>query len=317
MKLNISAKTTFLVAGALLFAAPAAHAEAGQTMREMLIDPLFWGFGIAVAFLLMALYALNKALNTVRQVTMAKLQGDTAKEGVAAAPAEAGKSIIDVLTDANPIEREADILLDHEYDGIHELDNNLPPWWIWGFYASIAYAVIYMFFFITGDSLNTAKEYENEMAAAKEQVDAYLASQPSSIDENTVVVLNDASALSAGAKIFKENCVACHLADGGGSVGPNLTDEYWIHGGGITNVFTTIKYGVVTKGMIAWKDQLKPEQIQQVASYVLSLQGTTPAAPKPAEGDLWQEAPAAPAEVAPSDTTQTVTEEIPTTAANN
>ena len=317
MKLNISAKTTFLVAGALLFAAPAAHAEAGQTMREMLIDPLFWGFGIAVAFLLMALYALNKALNTVRQVTMAKLQGDTAKEGVAAAPVEAGKSIIDVLTDAKPIEREADILLDHEYDGIHELDNNLPPWWIWGFYASIAYAVIYMFFFITGDSLNTAKEYENEMAAAKEQVDAYLASQPSSIDENTVVVLNDASALSAGAKIFKENCVACHLADGGGSVGPNLTDEYWIHGGGITNVFTTIKYGVVTKGMIAWKDQLKPEQIQQVASYVLSLQGTTPAAPKPAEGDLWQEAPAAPAEVAPSDTTQTVTEEIPTTAASN
>jgi len=318
MKSNIPVKTISLAAGALLFATPAAHAESGQTMRELINDPLAWGFAFAVVFLLISLYALNKALNTVRQVTMAKLQSDKVFEGAAVTPIVEGKSIMDVLTDAKPVEREADILLDHDYDGIHELDNNLPPWWVWGFYGSIAYAVIYMIFFITGDSLNSAKEFENEMAAAQVEVDAYLATAASSVDENTVVLLADASALAAGAKIFESNCVACHLADGGGSVGPNLTDEYWIHGGGITNVFTTVKYGVPTKGMIAWKDQLNPVQMQQVASYVLSLQGTTPAVGKAPEGEIWKEeaAPAtAPADTTQTDTTQTVTPQTQTTTA--
>lgn len=315
MKLNITTKTTILSAAALLAATPAARAEAGQTMREMLNDPMAWGFGVAVVFLLIALYALNKALNTVRQVTMAKLQGDAAKEGVAAKPVAEGKSIMDVLTDAKPVEREADILLDHDYDGIHELDNNLPPWWIWGFYATIVYAVIYLFVYISSDALNTNAEFEKEMATAKAEVDAYLATLAESVDENSVVELTDATALAAGAKIFAGNCVACHMPDGGGSVGPNLTDEYWIHGGGIANVFTTIKYGVESKGMQAWKGQLTALQMQQVASYVLSLQGSTPAAPKAPEGDIWK-GDAAPADATtPTDTTQTITEETQATTA--
>jgi cytochrome c oxidase cbb3-type subunit 3 len=173
-----------------------------------------------------------------------------------------------------------------------------------------------MFIHVTSDKLNTAAEFEKEMATAKSEVDAYLATSASAVDENTVVALTDGPALDAGAKIFATNCAACHLADGGGSVGPNLTDEYWIHGGGITNVFTTVKYGVPAKGMIAWKDQLSPVQIQQVASYILTLKGTTPATPKAPEGDLWKgDATPTDGTTAPADTTQPVATETPTTPA--
>ncbi len=307
MKLNNITKSTFIAA--FVLAAPAAHAqEAGAGMREMLNAPLFWGFSIAVIFLLIALFALNKALNTVRAVTVQRMTQADAKESAEAATAKEteGSSIMQALTDATPVEQEAEIMLDHDYDGIHELDNNLPPWWIWGFYATIGYAAIYLIVFITGDALNTSVEYENEMAAAQEKVEAYLATAANSVDESNVVALTEGSALDAGAKIFAENCAACHLADGGGSVGPNLTDEYWIHGGGITNVFTTIKYGVPEKGMISWKEQLSPSKMQQVASYILTLQGTTPANPKAPEGEIWVEEPA---EEAPAEETETQTEE--------
>jgi cytochrome c oxidase cbb3-type subunit 3 len=290
MKLN-RIKTTALFA-ALCIAIPAAHAQdaIGAGMRELLNDPIFWGFSIAVIFLLIALFALNKALNTVREVTMQRMMQAEAKEDAAqTAAVEEDKGIMHVLTDATPVEREAEIMLDHDYDGIHELDNNLPPWWVWGFYATIGYAAIYLIIFITGDALNTSVEYENEMVAAQEKVEAYLATAANAVDESNVVALSESSALDAGAKIYAENCAACHLADGGGSVGPNLTDEYWIHGGGITNVFSTIKYGVPEKGMIAWKEQLSPVKMQQVASYILTLQGTTPANPKDPEGEIWVE----------------------------
>jgi cytochrome c oxidase cbb3-type subunit 3 len=128
-----------------------------------------------------------------------------------------------------------------------------------------------------------------------------LASEANNVDENSVVALDDASALADGKKTFDANCASCHLADGGGSVGPNLTDAYWIHGGGIKNVFTTIKYGVLDKGMISWQETLSPVQMQNVASYILTLQGTTPATPKAPQGTLYD--PAAEAAVATGDTT--------------
>ncbi len=308
MKLNNTSKSIF---AALVLAAPAAHAqEAGAGMREMLNDPLVWGFGVAVFFLLIALVALNKALNTVRDVTLKSIAKSDTESAKAIAEATESKGIMHTLTDATPVEREAEIMLDHDYDGIHELDNNLPPWWVWGFYATIAYAIVYMAIFINGDALNTSSEYENEMAVAKEKVEAYLATAANAVDESNVVAFTDGAALDAGAKIFATNCAACHLADGGGSVGPNLTDEYWVHGGGIVNVFTTIKYGVPEKGMISWKEQLSPVQMQQVASYVLSLQGTTPATPKAPEGEIWVEEAAAPDDAANTDSTEAEAEEI-------
>ncbi|GAB1857117.1 cbb3-type cytochrome c oxidase N-terminal domain-containing protein [Flavobacteriaceae bacterium MHTCC 0001] len=187
-----------------------------------------------------------------------------------------------------PIEEEDDIILDHNYDGIKELDNSLPPWWLYGFYISIVFAAIYLVRFHIFDGKTQIDELEVELAEAKTAVEAYKKIAKDLVDVNTVVMLTDADDLSTGKSIFETNCVACHMADGGGGIGPNLTDKNWILGGGIKNVFHTISEGGRSgKGMIPWKAQLKPSQIAKVASYVLTLQGTTPANPKAPEGDIW------------------------------
>ncbi len=192
---------------------------------------------------------------------------------------------------AVPIEKERDLLLDHNYDGIQELDNSLPPWWKYGFYLTIIVAFVYIYrFHVSGDGLTQEEEYVAEMQKGEEDKAAYLANAGNNVDENTVTLLADAAAIGEGKELFSKNCVACHLADGGGSVGPNLTDEYWLHGGGIKDVFKTIKYGWQEKGMKSWKDDFSPKQIQELASYVKSLKGTKPAAPKAAQGELYIEA---------------------------
>jgi cytochrome c oxidase cbb3-type subunit 3 len=198
------------------------------------------------------------------------------------------KNIMKRLTKSRSIEREQEIVLDHNYDGIRELDNVLPPWWVYLFYATIIFAVVYLVrFHIIGD-YDQALEYEQEVAAAQIAIEEYKKNAKDLVDVNTVEVLTDAADLSAGEKIFQTNCVACHMADGGGGIGPNLTDEYWILGGGIKNVFNTISEGGRDgKGMVSWKQTLKPVEIAQVASYILTLGGTTPANPKAPEGDIW------------------------------
>jgi len=194
-----------------------------------------------------------------------------------------------ILTRSTPIEKETDILLDHDYDGIRELDSRVPPWYTWLFYGTIIFGIYYM---LNYHVFHTGKlqyeEYEEEVRLASIQKTELIKSG-AFISEETVTQLTDAASLSAGKDIFKTNCIACHLEDGGGLVGPNLTDEYWIHGGGIKNVFRTIRDGVPAKGMIRWETQLSPKQIQEVASYVLSLQGTTPAVPKAPQGEKWVE----------------------------
>jgi cytochrome c oxidase cbb3-type subunit 3 len=192
------------------------------------------------------------------------------------------------LVGAKPIQEEHEIILDHNYDGIKELDNNLPPWWIWGFYASIVFAVIYLVRYHVFNGENQYDELETEYAEAQIAIEAYKKTAKDLVDFNTVELLTEASDLNAGKKIFSENCVACHKADGGGGIGPNLTDRHWILGGGIKNVFKTVSEGGRDgKGMVAWKTLLKPAEIAQVSSYVLQFEGTTPAEPKVAEGDIW------------------------------
>ncbi len=194
-----------------------------------------------------------------------------------------------MLTKSTPIEREQEILFDHEYDGIKELDSKIPPWFTWLFYITIFFGIYYMLHyhvFNTGQLM--AEEYTEEMNIAAAEKEALMESG-AFVNEETVTLLTEEPALLSGKAIYDANCVACHANDGGGIVGPNLTDEYWIHGGGIKNVFKIIKYGVVEKGMISWQTQLNPNQMQEVASYVLSMQGTTPAAPKPPEGEIWME----------------------------
>ncbi len=193
------------------------------------------------------------------------------------------------FTRAIPLEKEADMLLDHDYDGIKELDNALPPWWKYGFYITIVVALFYIFKFeVWHTGMNPTQEYAEEMSAAKIQTDAYLASAKENVDENSVVQL-DAAGAAAGKEIFTKTCVACHLAEGQGSVGPNLTDEYWIHGGSIKDIFKTIKYGFPDKGMQSWQTTYSPVQMQQLATYIRTLKGTNPPNPKAPQGDLYKE----------------------------
>ena len=188
-----------------------------------------------------------------------------------------------------PIAEEKDIMLDHSYDGIVELDNFMPPWLKYVFYLSIAFAVIYVGnYLVLGIGKTQIEEYEEELRLASIQKEQFQALALGSIDETNVLFDNSAPSIKIGQTIYENNCVACHATDGGGGVGPNLTDNYWIHGGSIQDVFKVIKYGVAEKGMIPWQDQLSPEEMQQVSSYVLTFVGTTPANPKEAQGDLYE-----------------------------
>jgi len=193
------------------------------------------------------------------------------------------------LTRSVPVEQEEDILLDHDYDGIKELDNRIPPWYTYLFYVTIVFAIGYMLYYhVLSSDRSMYDEYKEEMQAAQMQREE-LENSGTFINAENVKLLTAPADLSAGKTIFDANCVACHRPDAGGLVGPNLTDDYWIHGGGIKNVFHIITEGVPQKGMISWKSQLTQKQIQEVASFVLSLKGTNPANPKPRQGDLWKE----------------------------
>lgn len=260
-----------------------------------------------------------------------------------------------------------DELLNHEYDGIQEYDNDLPGWWKNLFYITITLGVVYMLWFHVfgiGDSskveymkeinpdytpefaeasgglmssyhspflsreenltprvraelqrLSDASFEENLMramakadAAQTEKLksafpDVYQrfvaggvpagAGGSTAAPEPTIEKpLTDAGALADGKKTFETQCATCHGKLGEGGIGPNMTDEYWIHGGTIANVIHTIRKGVPAKGMIAWEKTLTPDQVNAVASFILvKLQGTTPPNAKPPQGE--KAAPAA------------------------
>lgn len=182
----------------------------------------------------------------------------------------------------------------HDYDGIHELDNRMPPWLAFLFQGTIVFAVIYLIIYhLTGIGDLPMAELEKETQIVEAKKTAFLEKAAAKINENSVTLLTDAKTIEEGKAIFTANCAACHAADGGGTVGPNLTDEYWLHGGGIKNVFKTIKYGVPEKGMISWEKQLNPLKMQQVSSYIVSLKGSKPATPKAPQGEIYKEEAAA------------------------
>ena len=253
-------------------------------------QPMVLLFLVLVLLILIAIEAIVSALDNLLYQTL----DEAGKARYLSQKSKPSKLIAWVknqyqkLLDSKPIEEEHEIILDHNYDGIRELDNNLPPWWLYGFYATIIFGFVYMAKYHVFNGSNQFEELEADYAAANLAIEEYRKTAKDLVDFNTVELLTDASDLSQGKKIFTENCVACHKADGGGGIGPNLTDEYWILGGGIKNVFKTVSEGGRDgKGMIAWKQSLKPSQIAQVSSYVLQFQGTTPAEPKVSEGDLW------------------------------
>lgn len=203
---------------------------------------------------------------------------------------EKWKKFLSKLHKLEPIEAEGDMDTGHNYDGIRELDNPPPPWWIWAFVASFIFAVGYMYRYHIAETAPLQIE-ELEIAMAKGEADkkAYLATAKNAIDETNVVML-ESSDISVGAGIFAKNCVACHGANGeGNAVGPNLTDEFWVHEGGMVNIFKSVKYGWPEKGMKSWQDDLSSYEMAQVSSYINSLLGSNPANAKEAQGEIWKE----------------------------
>jgi cytochrome c oxidase cbb3-type subunit III len=174
------------------------------------------------------------------------------------------------------------LLLDHEADGIRELDNKLPRWWVWLFYCTILFAVVYMGYYHVlraGDLMDA--QYKKEMTVGNAIKGAAMARFEGDIA--TLEPSKNPEALASGKKTFGILCAPCHRPDAGGLVGPNLTDDYWIHGDKFADNVKTIWNGVPEKGMITWKNMLKPNEVYDVASYIYTLRGTRPPNPKPPE----------------------------------
>jgi cytochrome c oxidase cbb3-type subunit 3 len=252
--------------------------------------PMVSIFLFVLLFLLIAIEITLKAVHTITYQLLSdeKKAKLVEEDSLGLKDKQWYKGLMQSLTKSVPIENEKQLLMDHDYDGIKELDNNLPPWWVYLFYACIVFSVIYLVRYEIMGAPDQDAELKNEMALAKIEVAEYMKTAPDLMDEKTVTLLSDPADLTAGKAIFETNCAACHRADGGGQIGPNLTDDNWILGGGIKKIFHTITSGGRDgKGMIAWKGTLKPKEIQAVASYIISLKGSNPKDPKAPEGDVW------------------------------
>ncbi len=268
-------KTAAIIAAFIMLSSFNLFAQGAETTGFVLDSSLEMLLISINGFLLLVIIILLVNVKKITAALKAGAQEEVSEEDVFSSMG---------LTDAVPIEKESEILLDHDYDGIHELDNNLPPWWLWGFYITIFFAIVYMWYYFDAEHrLVGENEFVAEMQVAQQEADA----RGASVDESTVSLLTAEADLAAGNEIFQTNCAVCHTPTGAGLVGPNLTDEFWIHGGGIKNVFRTIKVGVPEKGMISWESQLSPKDMQKVASFVVSLQGTNPEGGKAPEGDKW------------------------------
>jgi cytochrome c oxidase cbb3-type subunit III len=259
---------------------------------------IIMAFVVALLVLAVAIYALQVMTLMLEKEAEKK----ASEQGV---PIETAPSwwdnLMEKMTRRVPADQEHTIELDHNYDGIRELDNHLPPWWKWLFYVTIVFGVVYMLVYhvIDNDTFLLQKaEYDKEIA----QAEAKKAAMPVTFDEANIAFDDSPDALAKGKQIYVNNCAACHREDGGGGIGPNLADEYWLHGGSMQEVYDLIKEGVPDKGMISWKQMLSPEQMKNVASYILTFQGTTPPQAKEPQGEKYvpQEAEA-PEEEAPAE----------------
>jgi cytochrome c oxidase cbb3-type subunit 3 len=256
--------------------------------------PMVGVFLLILLFLLIAIEITLSAVDKISYLLLSKEEKAKLAHEESLGENDWYKKMMKSFTQSVPIEEEKQLLMDHDYDGIKELDNNLPPWWVYLFYACIIFSVIYLVRYEIMGAPDQEAELKAEMDRAKIEVAEYMKTAPDLMDENTVVLLDDALSIAKGKEIYTTNCVACHRPDGGGQIGPNLTDDYWILGGGIKNLFHTITNGGRDgKGMIAWKASLKPKEIQAVASYIISLKGSDPKEPKAPEGEIWVDKDAA------------------------
>jgi cytochrome c oxidase cbb3-type subunit III len=294
-------KKLFIISSVMLSALEisaqnAAAPATGNGISQMITDPMTYIIIMIMVILLATILVMSRVIRLLTWQLAGSPKPVEKPAAAAAAAAVAEKKatvwtkINHWLSDSVPVEKEADVLLDHDYDGIKELDNNLPPWWKYGFYLTIIFSVIYMaHYHVVGSGNVQLDEYQAQLDEAAKQKEERLKLAANEVDENTATMMLAEADLSAGKKIYVDKCLVCHGGAGEGLVGPNLTDDYWIHGGSIKDVFKIVKYGFPSKGMLAWQGQLTPVQMQQVSSYVKSLHGTNPPNPKEPQGDLYKE----------------------------
>ncbi len=240
-------------------------------------------FYLMLIFIIMEIVIITVILNSIQVFLKREI-------ALSAAAVKTGPTLMDRINATVPLEKEADILMDHDYDGIKELDNDLPPWWKYGFYITIVFAVIYMtIHHITKTSDLQGAAYEKAMEAGRIAKEEYQKKDANNVTENNVKLFTDKTHLDEAADLFKANCAVCHGKLGEGIVGPNLTDEYWLHGGSIKNIFHTITFGWPDKGMKSWQADFSPLKIDELASYVKSLKGTNPPNGKAPQGDMYVE----------------------------
>ncbi|WP_445719377.1 cbb3-type cytochrome c oxidase N-terminal domain-containing protein [Flavobacterium sp.] len=260
--------------------------------------PAFIKFPMVALFLgvfLFLLIAIEIVIDAVDKVTYHLLTEEQKNQlanaqSVSFTQSQWYQNLVKKLTRSKEIEREEDIMLDHDYDGIKELDNVLPPWWVYLFYGTIIFALVYMVRFHVMNEYDQEQEFKNEVKLAELEKSKLPKNAADEVSYETVVALTDATNLAKGKEIFTNACAACHKADGGGLVGPNLTDDHWINGGGIKNIFKLISEGSKNNpSMVAWKSNLSSSDIQNIASYILTLKGSNPAGAKAAEGEIWKE----------------------------
>jgi cytochrome c oxidase cbb3-type subunit 3 len=242
---------------------------------------------IASVIMLKTVQLVSKRMGITVDSRQTYLTGHASEEtaGIKTLPAAQKPSFWSKFFELKPVADEKE-MFDHQFDGISELNNPTPAWFMWLFYITIAFAFVYLLYYHGLDyGPSQEEEYVIEMKLAETERIAYLAKSGDNIDENSVKETSDGSVLSGGLAVFMANCSVCHGDKGQGIVGPNLTDEYWLHGGSISNIFKTIKYGVPEKGMISWEKTLNPKQISDVSNYILSLDGTNPPGGKAPQGD--------------------------------
>jgi cytochrome c oxidase cbb3-type subunit III len=295
-------KLVLLISGLLLATSSFAQESVPVTksfMADLVNHPMLPYYVVFALLFITFLLATVVAVYVLRIVKMLneQIQHEKAtKPGIAYVPTPGWwERFTQKMNASIPVEQEKNIELDHSYDGIKELDNHLPPWWKLLFYGTIGWAVVYIFVFHFSSILPLShEEYQNEIVLAEEQAKQRKAGQPeaAAIDENNLTFNNDAAIIQKGKNVFANNpCGSCHRNDGGGNtIGPNLTDEYWIHGGDIKNIFNTIKNGAVDKGMPAWGKAMSQQDLRNLTFYIMSLQGTNPPDAKAPQGELFKQA---------------------------
>jgi cytochrome c oxidase cbb3-type subunit III len=268
----------FLQAGVVQADAPAGVSKSSMSGNEWMMTLILVMLIIVMLVVAIVLFNISLALK--------KMLPSTVEIDTEFQKAMDERTIWQKLAGLRPLKYEKSMMMDHAYDGIVEIDNPVPAWFMTLFYGTIFIGVVYLFtYHVIGNGQIMTTEYKEQMIEGEAVKEAFMKKFAKSINENNVTVLKDSKAIEDGKKLYTQNCVACHAADGGGGVGPNLTDEYWLHGGNVKSIYHTISEGVAEKGMIAWKKSLNPLQIQQITSYIFTMKGTKPANPKEPQGE--------------------------------